>query len=315
MDDARQLDGPRFEIDIASEEYPAILRDTPDPPRVLRGIGNPAALRPGIAIIGSRKATPYGLACAEAFASHIASRGHSHHLRWRDGMRPVCAPHGARCRLPDGRRLWLGCRRDLSQARPRTVPTCHRCPRCCHLRKSLGYPARCVRPSCDAIASSRDLRHLCSSWRLASRAGPSRRRMRLCAPTGDVAAVPGSITSPNSRGTNHLIAQGAIASSIPRPSIPRSSLPGPIPCTSCFPIGSRRGRGMHAMTSSATIPSCAHLPPRRFPPSSSRPTSTSLPASFRDALASYELDNLVQRGMDGRYQLVPRRQGRRDRHM
>ena len=75
MDDARQLDGPRFEIDIASDEYPAILRDTPDPPRVLRGIGNPAALRPGIAIIGSRKATPYGLACAETFASHIALRG------------------------------------------------------------------------------------------------------------------------------------------------------------------------------------------------------------------------------------------------
>lgn len=75
MGDLCQLNGPRFEIDIASVEYPAILRDTPDPPRVLRGIGNPAALQPGIAIIGSRKATPYGLACAEMFASHIAARG------------------------------------------------------------------------------------------------------------------------------------------------------------------------------------------------------------------------------------------------
>ena len=41
MNDSCQLNGPRFEIDIASAEYPAILRDTPDPPRVLRGIGNP----------------------------------------------------------------------------------------------------------------------------------------------------------------------------------------------------------------------------------------------------------------------------------
>ena len=73
MGDLCQLNGPRFEIDIASVEYPAILRDTPDPPRVLRGIGNPAALQPGIAIIGSRKATPYGLACSMAAARRSSS--------------------------------------------------------------------------------------------------------------------------------------------------------------------------------------------------------------------------------------------------
>mgnify|MGYP000842303888 CR=1 FL=1 len=41
MGDLCQLNGPRFEIDIASVEYPAILRDTPDPPLSLIHISEP----------------------------------------------------------------------------------------------------------------------------------------------------------------------------------------------------------------------------------------------------------------------------------
>ncbi len=69
------LDGPRFEIDIRSQEYPELLKEIADPPQKLYGIGDSSALQPGVGIIGARKATPYGLSCAEYFASHAALRG------------------------------------------------------------------------------------------------------------------------------------------------------------------------------------------------------------------------------------------------
>lgn len=70
-----ELQGMHFEIELGSPGYPSILADIPDPPRRIYGIGDPAALQPGVAIIGARKATPYGITCTERFAAHIARRG------------------------------------------------------------------------------------------------------------------------------------------------------------------------------------------------------------------------------------------------
>lgn len=69
------LEGPRFELAIGDEAYPPALADIPDPPERIFGIGNPSALEVGVAIIGSRKATPYGLTCTERFAELVAARG------------------------------------------------------------------------------------------------------------------------------------------------------------------------------------------------------------------------------------------------
>jgi DNA processing protein len=55
--------------------YPACLRESPRPPRSLRGIGDPSLLRPGLAIVGSRRATPYGLSCARIFSEWAAEHG------------------------------------------------------------------------------------------------------------------------------------------------------------------------------------------------------------------------------------------------
>jgi DNA processing protein len=65
----------RWELEIEDPAYPACLRESPRPPRVLRGIGEPSLLRPGLAIVGSRRATPYGLSCARIFGEWAAEHG------------------------------------------------------------------------------------------------------------------------------------------------------------------------------------------------------------------------------------------------
>lgn len=75
MEGYPELSGPRFELSLGEEGYPEPLAQIPDPPERIFGVGDPAALRPGVAVIGARKATPYGLTCAERFAARAARRG------------------------------------------------------------------------------------------------------------------------------------------------------------------------------------------------------------------------------------------------
>ena len=69
------LRGPRQELRFGEAGYPEALMQIPDPPQVLYLIGNVDALRDGLSIIGARKATPYGKACAKQFSSLAAKRG------------------------------------------------------------------------------------------------------------------------------------------------------------------------------------------------------------------------------------------------
>ncbi|GAB4286314.1 MAG: DNA-processing protein DprA [Coriobacteriia bacterium] len=67
--------GERWEIRLEDPRYPEMLRDAERPPAVLYGYGDASLLRPGLAVIGSRKATPYGTACSRRFARWAASQG------------------------------------------------------------------------------------------------------------------------------------------------------------------------------------------------------------------------------------------------
>ena len=69
------LKGPRFEIGREDARYPDALRAIDQPPKRLYVIGDPAALRPGLAVVGARKATPYGKSCARRFARIAAEKG------------------------------------------------------------------------------------------------------------------------------------------------------------------------------------------------------------------------------------------------
>lgn len=68
------LEGPRSKIDKESEVFPPALRDIPHPPCQLYVIGNTKALSEGLAIVGARNATPYGISCAERFSRLAAMR-------------------------------------------------------------------------------------------------------------------------------------------------------------------------------------------------------------------------------------------------
>lgn len=70
-----RLEGDRFELKPADEGFPPLLRAIPKPPARLYGVGDPAALREGLAVVGARRATPYGRSAARRFASLAASRG------------------------------------------------------------------------------------------------------------------------------------------------------------------------------------------------------------------------------------------------
>ncbi len=63
-------------LTLADEAYPAALLEIADPPNVLYLRGNPELLQqPGLAIVGSRNATPQGLQTAHGFARTLAGQG------------------------------------------------------------------------------------------------------------------------------------------------------------------------------------------------------------------------------------------------
>lgn len=71
-----KLHGERTEISWGEKGFPESLTGIPQPPHNLYVIGDPAVLAtPGLAVVGARKATPYGLGCAEKFAGIAASHG------------------------------------------------------------------------------------------------------------------------------------------------------------------------------------------------------------------------------------------------
>ena len=69
------LSGPRHVLDAKSHAYPKSLAALAHPPDYLYIIGSVDALTPGLAVIGARKATPYGRTCARRFARLAAEMG------------------------------------------------------------------------------------------------------------------------------------------------------------------------------------------------------------------------------------------------
>lgn len=63
-------------LTLGDPAYPAALLEIPDPPNVLYVRGNPALLgESGLAMVGSRNATPQGMQTAESFARTLAGQG------------------------------------------------------------------------------------------------------------------------------------------------------------------------------------------------------------------------------------------------
>ena len=71
----RQVDEGRWELSPGDAAYPAQLAEAPEAPGTLYVAGDPAALVPGLGIVGARRATPYGLWAARRFAAAAAAHG------------------------------------------------------------------------------------------------------------------------------------------------------------------------------------------------------------------------------------------------
>lgn len=198
------------QIEVRPEEpgYPPQLREIARPPRVLHVMGDPRSLVRGLAIIGSRKASPYGLECASRFAGQAASWG----VTIVSGGAIGCDLAAHRAALEAGGRTVavLGCGADVDYPR------------------SGAATLRELRAGRGAVVSE-------LAWGVPPLPGHFPARNRIIAglsaavlvveaalPSGtfstadhaldagrDVFAVPGSILYAGSAGCNRLIRQGA----------------------------------------------------------------------------------------------------------
>lgn len=71
----RVIAGDRTVVKRGEAGYPSALEWVRNPPERLYVVGNPDALQEGLAIVGARKATPYGISCARRFAALAARQG------------------------------------------------------------------------------------------------------------------------------------------------------------------------------------------------------------------------------------------------
>ena len=195
-------------LTLADSSYPQSLLEIPDPPSVLYIRGNPALLQsPGIAIVGSRNATPQGLKTSESFAQALAGRGFAIISGLALGIdaaahRGALTTEGATIAVigTGADRVYPARNKELALAIARHGTIVSEFP--------LGTPAIAANfPRRNRIISG------LSRGVLVVEAAPESGSLitaRLAAEQGrEVFAIPGSIHSPVARGCHKLIKQGA----------------------------------------------------------------------------------------------------------
>lgn len=203
------LSGERSELSCSDKGYPPSLMRISSPPQRLYVVGDPHALREGLAVVGARKATPYGISCARRFAGAAASQGVAIVSGGARGCDAAAHEAALAAGAPTVAFLGGGC--------DRLYPAEHR-----------GLFQRIVDAG-GAVVSEHpwDCEPRPYFFRLRNRliAGLSKAVLIVEAglPSGtfstadealaagrDVLVVPGAITSASSRGANRLLFQGAL---------------------------------------------------------------------------------------------------------
>lgn len=204
-----ELEGERFEMTSSDKGFPDALKSIPRPPERLYGVGSASALREGLAVVGARRATPYGRSAAKRFASQAAERGIVVVSGGARGCDAVAHEAALAAGCPTVAFLGGGCNK--------VYPA-----------ENAGLFQRIVDGG-GAVVSERE-------WDFPPQPYTFRERNRLIAglaratliveaglPSGtfstadealaagrEVWVVPGAITSENSRGANRLLYQGAL---------------------------------------------------------------------------------------------------------
>ncbi len=195
-------------LTLADEDYPRALLETPDPPALLYLRGRRELLaRPGLAVVGSRNATPQGLSNAEQFARAFSAAGltivsglalgidAAAHRGGLDAAGSTIAVLGTGADI-----LYPQRNRALGERIAREGLIVSEFP--------LGTPPHGSNfPRRNRVISG--LARGCLVVEAALASG-SLITARLAAEQGrDVFAIPGSIHSPHSKGSHALIKQGA----------------------------------------------------------------------------------------------------------
>ena len=199
-------------ITLADSTYPQSLLSSADPPVLLYVKGRAELLnRPGLAIVGSRNATPQGIANAEAFAASLAGAG----LTIVSGMAlgiDAAAHRGALSAVGEHNGSTIAV---IGTGANRIYPSRNR-----ELARVISKQGAIVSEfplNTAALAANFPRRNRliaglargCLVVEAAARSG-SLITARLSAEAGrDVFAIPGSIHSPLAKGCHQLIKQGA----------------------------------------------------------------------------------------------------------
>ncbi|MCK7501882.1 MAG: DNA-protecting protein DprA [Comamonadaceae bacterium] len=180
--------------------------ETPDPPTLLYAKGRVELLnRPALAVVGSRNATPQGVANAEAFAASVSRAGLTVVSGLALGIDAAAHRGGLSGPRLDGGGHRHRRRPRLSGAQPRSRAAHRRCDGVIVSEFPLGTPAAGRQFSAPQPASSPGSRAACWWSKRRERSG-SLITARLAAEQGrDVFAIPGSIHSPLSKGCHRLI--------------------------------------------------------------------------------------------------------------
>ncbi len=288
------MNAPRFVTRIGDPEYPTHLRNGVRPPAQLNGMGDVAALVPGLAIIGSRRATPYGLTCATRFARCAAEAG----VTVISGGAIGCdlAAHQGALEVGGRSVAVLGCGADVD-----------------YPRRSAGTLAR-MRAGAGAVVSELGWGAQPLPWQFPARnriiAGLSAAVLVVEAalPSGtfstadsaldsgrDVLAVPGSILYAGSAGTNRLIRQGATPITCLEDLLVALADAGLL--STAVPAGMR----FEGLVTASGDPLLEALRAHPMTPDEAACVMERTAASTMSALASLEAAGLVARYRDGRY--------------
>ena len=202
----------RFHVKLIAlwdENYPPLLRSTYNPPVVLYCRGELPSFQRTIAVVGARKASPYGRNVAQSLAEHLAARGvaivsggargidtkaHEGALRAGGATVAVAANGLDQTYPPENKNLFAAIADNggavISEYPFGTAPA------------PMSFPAR------NRIIAG--MSHGVAVVEAALRSGSLITADFALEEGRDVFAVPGSIYSKTSRGTNELLRKGAI---------------------------------------------------------------------------------------------------------
>lgn len=199
----------RYELHPGDDLYPTSVLELSEPPHTLYVRGNPSVLsEPSLSIIGARKASPYGIACSELAAKVAVQAG----ITVVSGGALGCDQASGWAAVNEGgpHVVVLGTGADVAYPRSsaglitRTIETggavVSLSPWGCGVRK-FAFPKRN-----RVIAALSAALFISEAGMPSGTFSTAETAMDL---GRELLVVPGSILSPESRGTNYLISNGA----------------------------------------------------------------------------------------------------------